>query len=358
MVNNNLITLPESFSETRRLAVVRKIVDLISEGFIHERILVNKLERWCEDNRETLHKSHIEPSGLVGSSLKHKSSINYLKVVQGAGLIKNLYGSRWIPTKYGDVLSKLPKNQTSLQLKLHEICFFIRQLLARDLTYMRNLVEAIRVSKDSSEIPKNFKQRIVTQLSTQQEVMVSISEWQELRKRLDKAKRWEKIRLNHIVIPRINWMIDLRVIDWGLYKEGVIAIGDEGMTIFSNASKIAKGNLNEWLQGDFYAVFSRGYRNLLPSKLKLWQDLEDTHKKETAAKCIENGFQILGGREVRRVSIVPLLEYFCIHLLITDGIICSINELHGEIEKIARSRNDLTYRWVPYDRDGYIRQIS
>lgn len=357
MANSNFITLPESFSEARRLRVMRKTIDFIDEGFTHGPILVDKIERWCEDNRETL-QNYIEPTGLVSSSLRHKSSRNYLRVIEGAGLIKNLYGSRWILTKYGNVLSRLPKNEISLELKLHEMCFFSKHLLERDFTNLTNLVKAIKEAKHSSEITQFFKQNIMTQLSTAQKAMAGIRQQQELQKKIGKIRGWKKSRLNHVVVPRLNWMIDLKVIDWGLYEKGEIALSDEGETFFSSIPKIAKASLDEWLQNSFYRIFSQGYRNLLSSRLKLWYDLAEKYKKEIAAMCVKKGLQIIGGREVRRVSIVPLIEYFCIHLLVDEGIICSFGELHNEIEKYARSRNDLTYRWVPYDKDGYIRQIG
>jgi len=339
--------------------VIRKLIDFIDYGFTYENVLIDKLERWCEENRDVLQKNYIDPSGLVGPSLKHKSSKNYLKVAESLGLVKNFYG-KWLLTKYGNVLSKLPEYEQSLELGVHEICFFVKLLLKKDITNLLALRQALKETEKPSEIPEAFKKAVLEEVLRNYKKTRDPHIQLEIQKRLQKIKVWRPYRLNHIIIPRIHWLIDLKIIDWEKYRHRILSIQAKRDIIFESISReIEKTtNIDDWIDNTYYEIFYSAYKDLLPSKVKFWKDIGDSCKYKVAEECIEKGFKILGSHEMRRVSLIPLLEYFGICLLIDNGIIVSFKELHEQIRKVAMSRKDLTYRWVPYDKDGYIRQIS
>lgn len=346
--------------KTRRLGYLRPIIEFLDQNYLLARgSLVRKLENWAQENNTYL-KRYANSSGEITKTVSHNAAIRYLNLAKNLDFITKS-GERYGITKYGRAIVNLPKEKRNpFELNLFGICTFLRRILLKDSDALIPLFELLNLDANKqAEILREYKEKFLNRLKSKEKICKDLSEKIHFRGRIDKIERWtnEQKYLENLVPPRLNWLIDLKIVDWKKYKENLTyKLNSTGSRMFSGfltSDGIIDIN-KEWCENGYYSVFYEAYREKLSKKGKKLKSFTDNERKKIVNSCITEAFSLFKSKWMPRLTVSTFLEYTCTKLLITNGIICHFRDLKTELKEISASGEKFVYRWIPSKDDGFL----
>lgn len=304
-------------------------------------------------------EAYVESSGYIDRTEKHYPAKRYIGLMQGSQLIKIARRSCRI-TKLGEPLRFLqPLYANPFNLSIEQECYLLKRLLISDFDV---LLPLFRLLPDCDNVPmlfRLFRNAINDQLKKRMEAIGDIIRASEFRKQIDRMKRWtnEKKYLEHIIYPRISWLIDLRLFDMEtLVKEDHLELNEAAKIIFSGLATIYdEERLKYWFENHFYETFFQAR----PSgfKIKEMVRLRDLSEKEAfkhLEAMLKDSFGKFSspGTPFLHMSATTFLEYSCIKFL-SKGILAEFTGLKDLLRSIPGYR----FEWEPVVDDGFIIEL-
>ena len=345
--------------KARRLGYVIQCLNLFKRNIsLTVDNVIEKLESWAAQHEEEL-EAYIESSGSITKTSKHYPAKRYLELMQGLHLVK-ITGRSCRITKLGEPLRFLkPTYDNPFDLSIEQECYLLRRLLVSDCDVLLPLFRLLLDYGDVPMIFRLFKNTYIDQLEKRAEAIGDIIRASEFRKRIDSTKRWtkEKKYLEHVIYPRINWLIDLKLFDTEIFVgEKRLQLNEAGKMIFSDLTNTyEEARLKYWLENHFYEIFAQAHRSRFA--------VEETVRLSDLTK--ENGFKQLEdmlkdsfekfssvGTPFLHMSATTFLEYSCIKLL-GKGIVAGFDVLKDLLKSIPGYR----FKWEPVVNDGFITKV-
>lgn len=354
-------------TKARRLGYLLQIVKEIGEISLAEEALLARLTSWGTNNKDLLEQYVDSTGGVIKPSIKGTAARRYLSVASGIELVGKI-GREYKLTKFGIVLSVLSSSrkteESPFALTLKEICFFLNRLFIFDSDYLIPILQILREHGECtlSLLQDNFRDAVMKWLEIKANSIPveEYSEKNELRRVEDRIKKWRKPKkyVEHIVPPRIHWLIDLRLIDWDHYKKTrKYVLSKEGERFISRIPRTPSQNHiyfnHEWIENNYFEEFIFAFSpNLTISR---FSQLPSAQQHEIVEGYLERSFKIFITVGIKRVVALQLLYYTCVELSVTDRIACGFNNIKQILNNISGSPDSVYYfYWSKEQSDGYI----
>jgi len=317
-----------------------------------------KLELWSTQNKEKLER-YINSSGDIKKTIKHYPAKRYVELIRDLHLLKISETSCRI-TKLGKPLLFFETTPAKpFDLSIEQRWYLLRRLLISDFDYLLPHFRLLAEYNDAPAIFRRFKNTYLTHLEEQARAIGDIIQSSEYRKRIDNLKRWtkEKKYLEHIIYPRINWLIDLKLIDWNiLIEEKRYELNKAGSLIVSTLESIYKtGKLKDWFETSFYTTLAQAYDSLFKrDQMTFLGNLSEKQRFRIIEDKLRDSFSLFAssGTPFLHMSANTFLEYACIKLL-KEGIVAEIEIC----KEILKSIPGYRFRWEPIVNDGFITRV-
>jgi len=235
--------------------------------------------------------------------------------------------------------------------------FFLRLLIEKDLIYLYSLLNIIRKSEKIYLRRHEIKYGHIKE-NLLSEVLLKIQSFEtspkvthttrinaiELKKKI--AKKNLKMRsYESIVEPRINWLLDLDLIDGLKLRNGILTLTHAGDVLLDATTNIF--DINLFLENDFLGVFNSLYD--LNAKYKADQ-------QNRIKKYLDYAFINFKTLAPNRISASQAITYISLMCFLREGFILEYKDVKSYI--FAIDGKGYTIDWFPSENDGSIKKIN
>jgi len=352
-------------TKVRRLAYLTAIVSLLGRSGLGERALLTRLMRWGQRSKTWLEDYWVQ-TGEVTSTYRNSAGGRYLHFATNLGLVASISGVYRV-TRVGLVLWELVKgyaaDRNPFYLTKSERLFYAHLLLERDADILLTIADCLLAQPGSSlaQIQRSFQSELINRLNKK----IGVSQDERLRQRLldrrAEVERWRKPEryVEHIVPPRLSWLLDLDVLEPGSFSRHRFLGTEAGIRFLSAVPRLGGDHFSdvtdEWLQTSFWSAAS-ALLNLGP--LVDWNQLDDQMHSELV-QLLAEAFKQFQYTVVPKVSLTQILLYLSIRFMLEHRIEVSSMTLRNwlESEPVWEGRR-YKVRFSPRENESYLIAVS
>ncbi len=327
-------------TQVRRLKYFSVIMDCISKEGIKKELLERKIFDWNIKNNVHRFKKY---TGIIQESSKQILSQGF-KNYYSAGLqfnlihneLEKIFFSRkaHVYKIINNELQNIKINDSNcFKLNDFEKLFYLHVIFQYDADIFLTVFNMLK--KESGQIIKDYQEKFQDyykrRLNSKIKYIDSANKY-KLFDALNRVKEWKNAKRysEDIVPPRINWLLDLGLIDENNYfLNKTVFISKLGMIILDNLKIINDDGLlididSDWLESK-YMTYSK---ILFPNKnYEKWVDINE-NKKNILANEILNLLSIhFRTLDLPRISLEQSILFFIFYLFTKYNIICEYSEL-------------------------------
>ncbi|MBP1838624.1 hypothetical protein [Formosa algae] len=269
--------------------------------------------------------------------------------------INNFYSSGKQLKVYQVLHSELPKNSNVFSLSDFDKIFFLENILKYDYFYFSNLLEVIYINERTSyiDIISVYKDKLINQLKEFNSFNRNRKVSNEINTVLKRILNWEKPEkyLEHVIMPRLNWMLDLNLIK--LDRKNNVEITKIGDKLFENISIWNDINTKKVISPDSFLdrfmvhIFDDCYNN---SETNSPIDAEFILDKMYG--YIKQSFGLFKTLAPNRVTFSQAANYTKYMLYLNDDIKVGYQFI---LNKLSEKDQDIfIFKYQEQYRDGYI----
>ncbi len=381
-------------TKTKRLGYFKLLADLLEKyKNIPKSIIHKKFESFVAPFEDELNQ-YKNPKGAIRISKTGISAKPYIELARKSGLINYLNGV-YTAGKLFKVYIQLKNefsNENAFNLSLFDKIFFGEHIFRQDFFYMTNLAELIYICEptDYAEIKLYFQPYTLKKLeeikgqgyglyklSHQETGKIrakynelkrnipegfDITEYQLSRKELNEMNviykrigEWKKPYLEHVLMPRLNWLFDLDLIE--LDKKLTIRLTDCGRIFFQHICFWNDMIFDRVVSPDYFLdnfsahLFSAVYQN--DQNFTLTQDRDDIKQKIT--EYINESFECFKTLAPNRVTASQAISYAKYKLYFKDNINAEYSDILQFFENDRQKK--FLIKMQKRQHDGYIQKI-
>jgi hypothetical protein len=198
-------------TKARRLRYVVSLAHL-AETPINTRLLSSRMLKWAEERRASL-DVHEDPKGAILSSTGPRSVVAYIELASQLSILVSV-GRKITLTNSGRALVLFQSDKDQFALSASERLHFLFELLSHDRDLICPLILEISEVRDrKSELRKIFPEAYKNYLMRLRDLAGTIRSKRQIDAALERVIKWRKaeIYMEHIVDPRISWLVDLKL---------------------------------------------------------------------------------------------------------------------------------------------------
>ncbi len=338
-------------TRTRRLAYLTAILSILGRGSLSEQSLLAKIARWGEDHKKWLEDYWVK-TGEVSSTSRNSRGISrdarrttvktgeasstrrtaagarYLHLAASLGLTAPISGA-YRATRAGLVLFALVEekgtNPNPFFLTHTERLFYLYLLFDQDADLLLAVTDYLDKHSGASlaQTQRDFQEAFLHRLSQKIIVCRDDAVRQTLLERRHEVERWKKPEryAEHIVPPRLNWLLDLDFLEPGQFRQHRYFLTLTGRKFLS---ALPQGNIElrdvsgDWLDSDFWMAAAC----TLPSMetLTRWDAVDDKTRREVCTPLLKAAFRAFRHTTVPKVSLKQALLYLSVRLLLEQHV--------------------------------------
>lgn len=366
-LNNLTLDTPKSITtqtKVRRLGYLSIILEMFDNSkYYPSNIFNKKIEQRALQYHKTL-QEYTDDKGLINISKTGNSAKPYVDFLISLKLLyyqNNIYQL----SKYGKIYSVLflkldfaNSERNKFSLNLFQKSFYLWFLLQNDILYLFALLEIIYIQNNDTvlnEIKNIFQEFILESLEfTIKHSKLLTKSKKEIQKIIIRIKQWEKpkVYLEHIVDPRINWLLDLDLLDKEKYLLKRISLSESGLKLLSYFGYFfdqseEKFTISRELRcHNFFEIVSIIY-NIDSKKIKN-SDLI------LIDKYIEESFILFKTIAPNRVTASQAILYTCYMMLFREGIVVNFCTIQQYL--YSKENTKFIFEWYKTENDGSIRR--
>lgn len=315
-------------TKTRRLAYLTAIISLLEHNSWKERGLLAKIAQWSHDHRLDLNAYWVQ-TGEITSTRRNSAGARYLHLATNLGLIAPISGT-YRATRVGLVLFAFTdekRTSTNPFFLTHAEClFYLYLLLDRDADILLTVTDYLREHPGAAlaQLQRDFQEVFLHRLS--QKIALSRDDMvrQSLLERRGRVELWRKPEryAEHIVPPRLNWLLDLGLLEPGRFRRHRYFFTETGRRFLSAIPRLGDSQLCDvssgWLDSDFWVAAASGLID--KEAIMLWDQVDDERRREVCAPLLEEVFKAFRHTAVPKVSLTQALLYLSVRLVLDQGI--------------------------------------
>ena len=317
-------------TKTRRLAYLTAILFILRQNGLSELLLVHRTKTWSSDHQIDLSNYYVH-TGEITSTRKNSASLHYLDLAVRLKLIVPLSGMYQI-TRIGSVLTKLietyEQNANPFFLNSVEKIFYTYCLLKADADILLTVVDNLLIQEEPSIalLQQNFKENFLKRLDNKAISVTDRRVKQQLRDRRIKIEtEWEHPEryAEHIVPPRLNWLLDLGFLQSIPFSQHRFLFTEEGEGFLSALPCFGPTHMrdvtDQWLDIDYWKVVTKVIAEIeAPVD---WREVESEKQYDLMRTLLTEAFSVFHYSLVPRISLSQIMLYLSIRFLLDYRII-------------------------------------
>lgn len=361
--DNHQLFLLNTNTKVRRLGYLKLIAFFfIVEEKIAASYISKKFEKFTQQYNPQL-KLYKNNKGLIQETRTGISAQPYILLAKELGflnLINNIYTIGKQFKVYLELTEEIKiENDNVFVLSKLDKLFFLETILSNDYLYISSLVELIFVKRETnySELLVTFHKFLIRKLDEFISRLVLYNDHKSARKiRIisERIKKWEKpkVYLEHVLMPRLNWLLDLDLIE--MDDDLNVKITSQGENFFShlcywndiNYEKII--NPKKYLETFIIRLFNNTYYN------------DEGKNKEVKIDSLysridfflEKSFDKFRTLAPNRVTASQAITYTRYKLYFDDNVVVSSSFIEGYLNN--KDQKKFIYKFQKQYNDGYI----
>jgi len=317
-------------TKTRRLAYLTAILKELRQSSLSEQVLLNRIVTWSLDHQADIYNYYVH-TGEITSTRKNSAGTHYLEVTTRAKLIVPLAGMYRI-TRIGSVLIALimrtyQPNPNPFFLTVPEKLFYSYCLLKTDADLLLTVVDSLFERRDISLaiLQETFKENFLRRLNNKLLSVQDEALRQQLRDRKLKVEdEWKKPEryAEHIVPPRLNWLLDLGFLKAVPFRHHGFEFTDEAQQFISALPHFGEFCLHDvtdqWLDLEYWKVAASTLAGFEFSKN--WKEVDEEKQYSLMRTLLAEAFSVFRYAVVPKISLLQIMLYLSIRLLLEHQI--------------------------------------
>lgn len=369
---SNGIKIIQSNTKTRRLGYLKLIVELFeSSNYFPITYLSKRIET---DSMLYIHAlqeygNNIgDDKGLIKKTDSGSSAKPYIELLEQLNLLTQV-NSSYILTKQSKIyfqLNRFLKQEKDIvatnifQLNLLDKLFFFRQILISDPLYIWVIIDIIFIAQQpigTMSIKKLFVDYIKNELDLNQNYSNNNATKRKIMDLKARISSWQKplTYLEHIVEPRINWLVDLGILELKTEsKEKLYYFSRSGLNLINVLFEIFDKNLNKHLIIE--SIINNQYFYIFNYIFDLNKDKGNLDINKIENYLLE-AFQIFKTEAPNRIAASQGIDYVCFKLFFEDNLIMEFEEIKKYLQ---RPNKRFSMDWFKTENDGalYLKKIN
>ena len=363
IIDNYELKYISTNTKTRRIGYLKILLSMF-EG--HPQIPITKLstrfEQLCQ-NYEQYRLQYKNTKGNVVVTKKGSSAEPYIELAQKLGLLYKGSGIYRLG-KMGKVYEVIASHfdlwkGNPFELNRLDIIFWSELILREDYWFMYSILEqaAIKPTISYNTLKKAFKNILIKQIENHFNDLLTNSSSALMRLRIMKRQisQWEKpeVYMEHILMPRLNWLYDLDYIQ--LYADLSFSLTKKGERLLFNLASwndIAMHKVcssTAWLN----LYYMKMMNSVFESNLDIWNDLSSTNIMQV---YLEKDFDTFRTLAPNRITFSIFASYFKYALFEKENIVIDEDDIRKMFESNMLPLYVLKYQ--PQYKDGYIQKVK
>lgn len=351
-------------TKVRRLAYLKMILNLFNESnYYPDGVLNKKIELESKKHNQDLLK-HINTKGVIEVTKTGNSSKPYIEAMLSLKLLYS-QNNKYQLSKYGKIFNVLSTKLNAFSdnyfiLSKYEKAFFLFFILEHDNFYLWALIDIIYIQNNKTTI-KNIKEifqnYIVDQLQfTMKYSTISNKDKAKINSQIKRIKSWKKpqIYLEHIVEPRINWLLDLDILNKNEFLQNNIMLSEEGLTLFSGLNSSFDIFLEKYTLIDQFRCMD--YFSLINEMYSIKAVNLDEINIDLIEKYIDESFYLFKTMAPNRVTASQAIIYTCFMVLFKEQKIVNFCTIKNYLS--SKKNKKFIFDWYKTENDGSIRKRS
>lgn len=361
-INLNEIKYITLQTKVRRLAYLKMILDMFTKSnYYPENIFNRKIEIEAEQYNNQL-LSYTNSKGIIEKSKTGNSAKPYVGALLSLQLLytqNNMYQV----SKYGKIYNIIDgklnnKNNNFFDLEPYQKSFFLFFILSNDELYFWVLLNIIYIENNETtykKIKEVFQSYLLSEL---QEVIknssLSAKDKGKITTKIKRIKEWKNPEryLEHIIEPRINWLIDLDLLDKNAFQKNNISLSKKGLMLFDVLNSYYDIFLEKYLISgqllcsDFFDMISELYEiDALPNNENNFNLIDN---------YINESFSLFKTLAPNRVTASQAILYTCFMMLFKEKKIVNFCTIKNYLS--SKENTSFIFDWYKTENDGSIRR--
>ena len=235
--------------------------------------------------------------------------------------------------------------------------FFLKLILEKDFLYIKSIINIIGYpnnyySNDKkikyAFIKENLLNELLDQIKAFQEVgKMSLNERHKA-KQLERKISSKKLQIRSyesIVEPRLNWLLDLEIIDSIKFRQDIIVLSAKGEILLEKIRTLY--NIENFLESNYVGAYCSIY-NLHPKN-----EMVVSRRIEKYLNYAFINFKTLAPN---RINASQAFNYISIMCLLRDGIVVEYEQIKNYV--FTLDGKGYTIDWFPSENDGSIKMSN
>lgn len=361
---SNDIGIVQSNTKTRRLGYLKLIVELFESSnyfpitYLGKRIETDSM--LYNDALQEYGNRMGDDKGLIKKTDSGSSAKPYIELLEELNLLTQVNNS-YILTKQSKIyfhLNKSLKQKSDIvdsnlfQLNLLDKLFFFRQILVSDPLYIWVIIDIIFIAQQpigTMSIKKLFVDYIKNELDLNQRYSNNNATKRKIMELKTRISSWKKplTYLEHIVEPRINWLVDLGILELKQEsKEKRYYFSNSGLNLINVLFEIFDKTLNKQLI--LQSVINNHYFYIFNYIFDLNKNNCDLDASKIDDYLLE-AFQVFRTDAPNRIAASQGIDYVCFKSFFEDNIIMEFEEVKKHLQK---PNNRFSMDWFKTENDG------
>lgn len=240
-LKSNPIKTLTAQTKARRIGYLSMILKMFqTTSYFPQNIYNKKVEQYAEKiNNDLL--TYTCNKGIIEITKTGNSAKPYVDLTTSLGLVfQENHAVRL--AKQGKVYLVLQNQYSFSKENNFKLCefekiFFLSTFLKEDALYLWSLLEIIYIHKQTTiaQIKNHFQKYVLDQINIiLQSPWINHKDKNHLFNRKKRIQEWKKPKtyLEHIIEPRVNWLLDLDLLDTELFKKNQISLSKAGSYLF------------------------------------------------------------------------------------------------------------------------------
>lgn len=342
-------------TQTRRLGYLVHIASDVKSYHRGERELISRLEKWGGRSEEKL-REYVSDKGIVRESRSSSGARRYIDISERLGIITDVR-NRYRPSKIGSVITSLesPVKDNPFHLDQAQIPL-LYSILLKDSDYTIPLLFTLTKCKRQSDIRSNFYSKLLDHFYGLYEISKG-GQKRRIDERIQEMEKWEKPEkyLEHIVMPRLHWGLDLKLVDWDTYLDnGSFSLSRAGRKLLDavpQCNEIPQISV-AWCQNELFKVWAQ----YSLENYKDWGTLAQRERINLIEDRVKEASGIFHTMAYPRLPALQIILFSIVTLLYRDQIAAGFDDIKQSLQKEANRRGGRwDFRWFQSDDDGFIR---
>jgi hypothetical protein len=350
-------------TKTRRLAYLTVIVSMLGYNSLEERVLLTRIAQWSQNHRPDLSDYWVQ-TGEITPTRRNSAGARYLHLLMNLGLGGRIAGA-YRASRLGLVLFALidekGTNKNPFFITRAECLFFLYLLLDQDADILLTVTDYLGEDPGASlaQLQQDFQEAFLHRLSHKISLSRDDIVRQRLLERRGQVESWRKPQryAEHIVPPRLNWLLDLGFLEPGRFRRHHYFFTEAAKRVLSALPRLGDSQLHDvsddWLESDFWMTVACG--SIPKEELMQWDQIDAKRRQEVCAPLLKEVFRAFRHTAIPKVSLTQALLYLSVRLALEEEIgagPASLAKWLSASQTLDGSRYEI--RFSPRENESYL----